>query len=116
MTTARLPSSVVAIELGDLDRRLRAGRQESLVAQRHQAGVERMDPVDVLGGHDRVGQDAQRNVPRQRLLHDDPGDLGVVVELPRASAFSSSAVALLGSSMTGWGCRPVWHERRICCT
>ena len=66
----------VAVELGDLDGRLSARRQKSLVAERHQPRVERMDAVDVLGGHDRVGQHAQRDVPRQWLLDDDTGDLG----------------------------------------
>ena len=74
-----------------------------------------MDAVDVLGRHDRVGQDAQRDVPRQRLLDDDPGHL--------ASLLSASIVAAVrrrssmrGSSTTRLGMPTARHERRICCT
>ena len=72
-----LPFEVVAIRLGYLDRGLGTGGQEAFVAERHQARVERVDAVDVLGRQDRVGDRRQRDVPRQRLLDDDPGYLVV---------------------------------------
>src|SRR5688572_24445045 len=81
-----LALEAVAVELGDLHGGLGACRQEAFIAERHEAGVEGVDAVDVLGRHDRVGQGAQRDVPWQRLLDDDAGDFRVAVELLQTPA------------------------------
>ena len=58
----------------DLDRGMRGRRQEAVVAEAQQAGVQWMDPVDVLGRIDRVDDRAQPDRRRQRHLDDDPVD------------------------------------------
>ena len=65
----------------DLDRGMRGGRQEAFIAEAEQAGVERMDAVDVLGRVDRVDDGAQPDRRRQRHLDDDPVDRRVVVQV-----------------------------------
>ena len=66
----------------DLDRRMRGRGQEAVVAEAEQAGVQRMDAVDVLGRVDRVDDRAQPDRRRQRHLDDDPVDTRVLVEGP----------------------------------
>ena len=71
---------VVAME--HLDRGVRGRRQEALVAEPEQTGIQGMDPVDVLGRVDRVDDGAEPDRGRERLLDDDPGDRRIVVQLP----------------------------------
>jgi len=66
--------------LEELHGRVGRGRQEAVVAQRQQAGVQRVDPVDVLGRVEGVDHDPQRDAGRQRLLDDDPGDRALGTE------------------------------------
>ena len=72
MTTARLPSISIAGSTQDLDRGVGRRRQEAVVAEPEQAGVQRMDPVDVLGRIDRVDDAPQPDRRRERHLDDDP--------------------------------------------
>ncbi len=75
-----LPGQLDARALEQLDRGMCGGRQVALVAERQQAGVERVDAVDVLARVERVEHDAQGDAVRERLLHDDAGHLRVGVE------------------------------------
>ena len=54
MTTASAPGDLDPGSAQDLDRGVRGRRQEAVVAEAQQAGVERVDPVDVLGRVDGV--------------------------------------------------------------
>ena len=65
----------------DLDRGVRGRRQEPVVAEAQQAGVEGMDPVDVLGRIDGVDDLAQPDRRRERHLDDDAVDRRVGVDL-----------------------------------
>ena len=65
----------------DLDRGVGRGRQEPVVAEAQQPGVERVDAVDVLVRIDGVDDGAQADRRRQRHLDDDAIDAGVRVEL-----------------------------------
>ena len=65
----------------DLDGGVGRRRQEPVVAEAQQAGVERVDAVDVLGRIDRVDDGAQSDRRRERHLDDDAVDSRVVVEL-----------------------------------
>ena len=65
----------------DLDRGVRRGRQEAVVAETEQPGVHRVDPVDVLGRIDRVDDRSQPDGAGKRHLDDDAIDGRVVVEL-----------------------------------
>ena len=58
----------------DLDRGVGRRRQEPVVAEAEEAGVERVDPVDVLGRVDGVDDRAQPDRRRQRHLDDDAVD------------------------------------------
>ena len=58
----------------DLDRRVGRRRQEAVVAEPEETGVERVDPVDVLGRIDRVDDRSQPDRRRQRHLDDDAVD------------------------------------------
>ena len=64
----------------DLDGGVGRRRQEPVVAEAQQAGVERVDAVDVLGRVDRVDDGAQPDRRRERHLDDDAVDAGVGVE------------------------------------
>ena len=66
----------------DLDRGMGRRRQEPVVAEAQETGVQRVDPVDVLGGVDRVDHAPQADRRRQWHLDDDPVDRRVVVERP----------------------------------
>ena len=74
MTTASSPAISIAGAPQDLDRGVGRGRQEPVVAEPEQAGVQRMDAVDVLGRVDRVDDRAQPDRRRQRHLDDDAVD------------------------------------------
>ena len=56
-------------------------RQEPVVAQPQEPGVERVDAVDVLGRIDRVDDGPQPDRRRERHLDDHPVDRRVLVEL-----------------------------------
>jgi SAM-dependent methyltransferase len=60
--------------LQHLHRGLGGGRQEAIVTQLHEAGVARVQTVDVLARGDRVDDRAERDPLGQRHLDDDPGD------------------------------------------
>ena len=60
--------------LQDLDRGVGGRRQEPVVAEAEQAGVARVDAVDVLGRIERVDDGRERDPLGQRHLDDDPGD------------------------------------------
>ena len=65
----------------DLDRGVGRGRQEAVVAEAKQPGVERMDPVDVLGRVDRVDDRSKPDGAREWHLDDDAVDGRVVVQV-----------------------------------
>ncbi len=65
----------------DLDRGVRGCRQEPVVAEAQQAGIERMDAVDVLGRVDRIDDRAQPDRRRQRHLDDDAIDGRIGIEV-----------------------------------
>ena len=81
MTTASRPAISMPGAAQDLDRGVGRRRQEAVVAEAQQAGVERVDAVDVLGRVDGVDDRAQPDRRRQRHLDDDAVDARVVVEL-----------------------------------
>ena len=81
MTTASRPGDLDPGPAQDLDRGVGRRRQEAVVAEAEQAGVERMDAVDVLGRIDRVDDRAQADRRRERHLDDDAVDRRVVVEV-----------------------------------
>jgi hypothetical protein len=64
----------------DLDRGVGRRREEPVVAKPQQAGVQRVDPVDVLRRVDRVDDGSEPDRRRQRHLDDDPVDERVRVE------------------------------------
>ena len=98
--------------LEDLDGGVRGRRQEPLVAEAEQAGVARMEAVDVLGGIERVDDGRERDPPRQRHLDDDAGDERVAVEsLDSARRVLDEARPGISTSRPSM---PTFsHERRI---
>ena len=66
--------------LEELDRRVGGGRQEAVVAEGQEAGVQGVDAVDVLRRVEGVDDDPQRDRGRQRLLDDDAGDRALGAE------------------------------------
>ena len=67
--------------LQQLDRGMGGGRQEPLVAERHQPRVPWVQAVDVLGRVERVDHGRERDPLGERHLDDDAGDRLVGVEL-----------------------------------
>ena len=65
----------------DLDRGVGGRGQEAVVAEPEQTGVQRVDPVDVLGRIDGVDDRSQPDRRRERHLDDDAIDRRIVVEL-----------------------------------
>ena len=82
MTTASRPGDLDPGSAQDLDRRMRGRRQEAVIAQAQQAGVERVDAVDVLGRIDGVDDRAQPDRRRERHLDDQAVDRRVGVDGP----------------------------------
>ena len=80
ITTASAPVDLDAGPMDHLQRRVGRGRDEALVAEAQQAGVQRMDAVDVLERVDGVDDGPQPDARGKRHLDDDPVDLRVVVE------------------------------------
>ena len=91
----------------DLDRGVGGRRQEAVVAEAQEAGVERVDPVDVLGRIDRVDDRPEPDRRRQRHLDDDPGDGRVGVERARSrSSTRALRTPRRRSRRGGRRCRP----------
>jgi hypothetical protein len=91
---------------------VRGGRQEAVVAEAEQAGVQRVDPVDVLGRIDRVDDRRSRMRRRQRHLDDDAIDRRVGVERRIARARRLRGLAL---ELDEVGLDPTFAQpRRIC--
>ena len=67
--------------LEDLDAGVGGRREEPVVPQREEARVERVDPVDVAERVQDVDHGPQADARRQRHLGDDPGHVGVGLEL-----------------------------------
>ena len=82
----------------DLERGVGRRREEPVVAEAEQAGVERMDAVDVLGRVDGVDDRPQADRRRKRHLDDDPVDLRVGVELADRGRRRAASVASPSSS------------------
>jgi hypothetical protein len=64
-----------------LQRRVGGRGDEALVAEAEQAGVERVDAVDVLERVDGVDDGLQPDARRERHLDDDPCHPRVVIQL-----------------------------------
>ena len=114
MTTASLPAISMPGAAQDLDRGVGRRRQEAVVAEAQEAGVERVDAVDVLGRVDGVDDRAQADRRRQRHLDDDAVDGGVVVELRGAVATTAASVASPSSSTKPASMPTLAQPRRIC--
>ena len=80
MTTASAPRSSTPGAMDHLQRGMGRRGHEALVAEAEQAGVQRVDAVDVLERIDGVDHRPQPDARRERHLDDDPGDARVVVE------------------------------------
>ena len=90
----------------DLDRGMRRRRQEAVVPKAQQPRVEWMDPVDVLGGIDRVDDRTQADGRWQRHLDDDSVDTGVPVQGPDLLDDAGLGRLALDLHETGVGCPP----------
>ena len=113
MTTASLPCDLDPGPAQDLDRGVGGRRQEAVVAEAEEAGVERMDAVDVLGRIDRVDDRAQADRRRQRHLDDDAVDRRVVVELADGGGRRGASVASPSSSTKPASMPTLAQPRRI---
>ena len=82
----------------DLDRRVRGRRQEAVIAEAQEPGVERVDPVDVLGRVDGVDDRPQPDGRRERHLDDDAIDGRIVVERTDRRRSTVASVASPSSS------------------
>ena len=111
MTTASAPGDLDPGAAQDLDRGVGRRRQEAVVAEAQQAGVERVDAVDVLGRIDGVDDRAQPDRRRERHLDDDAIDRRVVVEVADRSAATRRLGGLaLELDEARRRCRP-WRSR-----
>ena len=97
----------------DLDRGMGRRRQEAVVAEAEQAGVERVDAVDVLGRVDRVDDRAQADRRRERHLDDDAVDRRVGVELADGRRRRGASVASPSSSTKPASMPTLAQPRRI---
>ena len=97
----------------DLDGGMGGRRQEPVIAEPQQPGIERMDAVDVLGRIDRVDDRAQPDRRRQRHLDDDPVDGRVGVELAEGRDDRPASVASPSSSTNPASIPTFAQPRRI---
>ena len=79
-----------------LDRGVGGGGEEAAEAEPEEAGVHRVDPVDVLGRVDRVDHRAKADTRREGHLDDDPGDVRVHVEVADRRGDAGLRGALVG--------------------